>query len=161
MNVFRATIDCSRLQARINGGQTVFERTLDRFTGRAANEVAREVKLQAPKGFTTLTNSVAVDRSASADYRVTPKARYAAAVHGGGKPHKAPLLPLMLWLKYTKRVTEEKELRRRTYALRRYIELHGTRANPFVTRARIKQQGRVLQLLRAGVAAATDEAYGS
>ncbi|TCS35793.1 hypothetical protein EDC30_10992 [Paucimonas lemoignei] len=160
MSVFRADLDLRGFHAKTNRAEAVFGRTLDRFVSRGAHEFAREEKLQAPKAFSAMTQSIAVQQNGTADYSVVPTARYAEAVEKGGKPHLAPLLPLYLWLKYTKRVSDEKELRARTYGLRRFIAKHGTKANPFVNRTRIKMQGRVVRLVRDGVAAATQEAFG-
>lgn len=158
MNVFRAKVDFTGLQAKRSAGK-VFARTLDRFVSRAAMELVREEKLQAPKAFSTLTHTITAEKNTTADYTVAPGANYAAAVAKGGKPHKPPLLPLYLWLKHKKKISNEKELRRRAYALRRYIEIHGTKANPFVTRSRIKMQGRIVSLIRQGIDAGVKEAY--
>lgn len=160
MSFFRADIDLSRLKARTAQAPAVFVSTLDRFVNRGAMELEREEKLQAPKAFTTLTHSITVQKNAQADYSVTPMARYAAAVNDGGRPHKAPLLPLYLWLKYTKRVSDEKELRARTYGLQRFIARNGTKANPFVSRSVIRKQGTVVRFIRQGVAQGIQEAFG-
>jgi hypothetical protein len=160
MSFFRADIDISRLKAKGDRVPAVFAATLDRFVKRGAMVLEREEKEQAPKAFTTLTNSITVQKNAQADYSVTPMARYAAAVNNGGRPHKAPLLPLYLWLKYTKRVSDERELRKRTYGLQRFIAKHGTKANPFVNRSVIKQQGNVVRFIRQGIEQGIQEAYG-
>ncbi len=160
MSTFAASIDLSGLQSKVAGAEAVFVRTLDRFVGRAAGETGREMKLQAPKAFTTLTNSVTTQRDGAANYSVYPKVNYAAAVNNGSKPHKPPLMPLMLWLKTVKRVSDKRELYRRARGLQRYIAAHGTRANPFVARTAERTHERALQLMRQGTTEAAREAFG-
>jgi hypothetical protein len=159
MSFFRIDISLARLQAKNARAPAAFVRTLDRFVNRGALELSREEQEQAPKAFSTLVQSIAVQKNAAADYTVISMARYAAAVNQGSEPHLVPLLPLYLWLKYTKRITDEKELRSRAYALRRFIAKNGTKPNPFVSRARIRKQGRIVRLIREGVSVGIQEAY--
>lgn len=154
------TVDLSKLERKGRTAVVTFARTLDRYAGRAAQEFAREEKLQAPKAFTTLANSVAVEKIANADYTVVPQARYAKWVHDGARPHLAPIKPLMEWLRLTKRVPAGKQLYARARGLQRYIAAHGTKGNPFVTRTRQKMDDRVIALLRDGVHVAVQEGFG-
>lgn len=144
---------------QVPGKLSNFSTVLDKFVQRAATEAGRTMKLEAPKALTTLTNSVVVEREASGSYLVRPTANYAAAVNAGARPHKPPLMPLVLWLKYTKRVSDQHELQRRARGLQRAIARNGTRANPFLQRTAAASQSRAMQLVRKGVAQAASEAF--
>jgi hypothetical protein len=151
MNFLNIVVDAAQLEKRAAQAITVLPATLDRFVQRGANEFARAEKKEAPKALTNLTNSVQVRKNHVADYSVAPTMKYAAAVNNGGRPHWAPLNPLMDWLRVTKRVTDKRQLRARAKGLQRFIAAHGTKANPFVQRTRKKMDDRVIALLREGV----------
>lgn len=159
MNDMTFVIDVRQLQQRIARANRSIPATLDRFTQRGANEFARAEKLETPKALSQLTNSVQVTKLGVAYYAVGPKTKYAAAVNNGGRPHWAPLQPLMDWLRVTKRITDKHELRDRAKGLQRFIAAHGTRANPFVARTRTKMDSRVIELLRTGVDTAFNQAF--
>lgn len=55
----RYQIDRTEAQEAFERAPEVMERNLERFLSRGAHEVAREAREQAPKLFTTLTNSIA------------------------------------------------------------------------------------------------------
>jgi len=151
MNFLNIVVDAAQLEKRAAQAITVLPATLDRFVQRGANEFARAEKKEAPKALTNLTNSIQVRKNHLADYSVAPTMKYAAAVNNGGRPHWAPLNPLMDWLRVTKRVTDKRQLRARAKGLQRFIAAHGTKANPFVQRTRKKMDDRVIALLREGV----------
>lgn len=159
MNSLHITVDAAQLQKRFASALTSMPKTLDRFVQRGANEFARAEKKEAPKALTSLTNSIQVHKNGIADYSVGSNMRYAAAVNNGGRPHWAPLNPLMDWLRVTKRVTDKRQLRARAKGLQRFISAHGTKANPFVQRTRDKMDDRVIALLREGVHTAVQQAF--
>jgi hypothetical protein len=152
-------INSTQLEAKSRRAVVTIVRTIDRFVNRAAQEFAREQKLQAPKAFSVLTNSVALLKNGNADYTVRAGAKYAQWVNNASSPHTPPLKPLMEWLRLTKRVPAGRELFARARGLQRFIAAHGTKANPFVNRTRSKMHGRVLVLLHEGVHAAAQEAF--
>ncbi|NDP59573.1 MAG: hypothetical protein GZ090_09470 [Oxalobacteraceae bacterium] len=159
MSILNIVVDTAQLQARIARAVTSMPQTLDRFVQRSANEFARAEKKEAPKALTSLTNSIAAKKNAVADWSVGPTMRYAAAVNNGGRPHWAPLTPLMDWLRVTKRVTDKRQLRVRAKGLQRFIAARGTKANPFVQRTRTKMDDRVIALLREGVHTGFKQAF--
>lgn len=144
-------VDAGQLKRRFARGIVSVPPALDRFVKRGASEFARAEKIEAPKALTSLTNSIQARANGIADYSVGPTMKYAAAVNNGGRPHWAPLRPLMDWLRVTKRVTDQHELRDRAKGLQRFIAVKGTKANPFVQRTRTKMDQRVIDLLREGV----------
>jgi hypothetical protein len=159
MSMLKIVIDTGRLRARTVKALTSVPRTLDRFVQRGAGEFARAEKKEAPKALSALTNSIAVHKNGIADWSIKPTMKYAAAVNNGGRPHWAPIRPLMDWLRVTKRVTDKRQLRARAKGLQRFIAAHGTKANPFVQRTRTKMDSRVIALLRQGVHTAITEAF--
>lgn len=159
MNSLHIAVDAAQLQKRVARALTSMPKTLDRFVQRGANEFARAEKKEAPKALTSLTNSIQAHKNGIADYSVAPAMKYAAAVNNGGRPHWAPLNPLMDWLRVTKRVTDKRQLRARAKGLQRFIAAHGTKANPFMQRTRTKMDDRIIALLREGVHAAVQQAF--
>lgn len=159
MSILNIVVDTQQLQARVGRAGTSIPKTLDRFVQRGANEFARAEKKEAPKALTSLTNSIQAQKNGIADYSVGPSMKYAAAVNNGGRPHWAPLNPLMDWLRVTKRVADKRQLRARAKGLQRFIAAHGTKANPFVQRTHDKMDGRVIALLREGVHTAVKQAF--
>lgn len=159
MNILHIAVDTAQLEKRIARALTSVPKTLDRFAQRGANEFARAEKREAPKALTGLANSIRAHKNGIADYSVAPGMRYAAAVNNGGRPHWAPLNPLMDWLRVTKHVTDKRQLRARAKGLQRFIAAHGTKANPFVQRTRDKMDGRVIALLREGAHTAFKQAF--
>ncbi|AMP13674.1 hypothetical protein [Collimonas pratensis] len=161
MTILNIVVDAAQLEKRAAQAITVLPATLDRFVQRGANEFARAEKKEAPKALTNLTNSIQVRKNHVADYSVAPTVKYAPAVNNGGRPHWAPLNPLMDWLRVTKRVTDKRQLRARAKGLQRFIAAHGTKANPFVQRTRKKMDDRVIALLREGVHAGLKQVFES
>lgn len=159
MNSLNITVDATQMQKRVARALTSMPKTLDRFVQRGANEFARAEKKEAPKALSHLTNHIYVRKNGIADWNVGPAMRYAAAVNNGGRPHWAPLAPLMDWLRVTKRVTDKRQLRARAKGLQRFIAAHGTKANPFVQRTRGRMDDRVIALLREGVHTAATQAF--
>ncbi|WP_025916145.1 hypothetical protein [Herminiimonas sp. CN] len=159
MRILNIVVDAAQLEKRVARAVITMPKTLDRFVQRGANEFARAEKKEAPKALTSLTNSIQVHKNSIADWSVAPGMKYAAAVNNGGRPHWAPLNPLMDWLRVTKRVTDQQQLRVRAKGLQRFIAANGTKANPFVQRTRDKMDDRVVALLREGVHTAAQQAF--
>lgn len=159
MSFLSITVDPAQLQAKIARAVTSMPKVLDRFVQRGANEFARAERMEVPFALSDLSRSIDSRKNAIADWSVGPKMKYAAAVNNGGRPHWAPLNPLLDWLRQTKHVTDKRQLRVRAKGLQRFIAAHGTKANPFVQRTRTKMDDRVIALLREGVHTAAQQAF--
>lgn len=158
MSTLNITADLSGLERGGRRATVNFGRTLDRFVMRAAGEFVREEKIQAPKAFSQLVNSIQVQRYGVADYGAVVGAKHGAWVNDGTRPHTPPMKPLMEWLRLTKRVSGP-DLFRRARGLQRFIAAHGTKANPFVQRTDAKMRRRVIDLMGQGVHAGFREAF--
>lgn len=106
-----------------------------RALARAAAEIARQMKQDAPKALSTLANSINSAQTGLLEYRVGPHVQYARYVEegtlGGGWP---PAEALRRWIRL-------KGIRPRTpgmseddlvYVIGRAIHRRGTRPQPFV-----------------------------
>lgn len=153
------SLDHSQLERRVRRALVSVPQTLDRFVKRGANEFARAEKIEAPKALTILTNSIQATQNGIGDWSIGPTAKYAAAINNGGRPHWAPIAPLMDWLRVTKKVTDKKELRTRAKGLQRFIAKNGTKANPFVQRTRKTMDERMVSLIHDGAYEAFTRAF--
>lgn len=159
MNRLELIIDKAHMHQRFSDAVNSIPLTLDRFVQRGANEFGKAERTEVPFALSHLSKSINSRKNAIADWSVGPNMKYAAAVNNGGRPHWAPLNPLMDWLRITKRVTDKRELRLRAKGLQRFIAAHGTKANPFVQRTRSKMDDRIITLLNEGVRQATKLAF--
>lgn len=159
MSILHIVVDAAQLRQRAARAVLSMPKTLDRFVQRGAGEFSTAEKMEAPKALSDLITSIQTHKNGMADWSVGPNKKYAAAVNNGGRPHWAPLNPLMDWLRSTKRVTDPRELRARAKGLQRFIAAHGTKANPFVQRTRGTMDERVIALLREGVHTAAQQAF--
>ncbi|WP_025918208.1 hypothetical protein [Herminiimonas sp. CN] len=159
MSILHIEVDARQLEKRVARALVSMPKTLDRFVQRGANEFGKAERMEVPFALSDLSRSINSRKNGIADWSVGPKMRYAAAVNNGGRPHWAPLNPLMDWLRVTKRVTDPRQLRIRARGLQRFIAAHGTKANPFVQRTRDKMDDRVIALLREGVHSAAQQAF--
>lgn len=139
----------------------VMERNLDRFLSRAAEEVAREERIQAPKAFSTLTNAIRVEQAGFLHWRSVAGTNYAEQVKSGRPAGKMPGTSngLMEWVKLRTRL-QGKELDRATFAIARAIGMRGIKPNPFDTRTMEKMESRVMQLVRQGAINGVMEVFG-
>lgn len=108
---------------------------VDRALARAAGEIARQMKQDAPKALSTLTKSVNSANTGLLEYRVGPNVQYARYVEEGTGPGGwPPDAALRRWLR-VKRIKprtpgmSEDDL---VYVMGRAIHRRGTRAQPFV-----------------------------
>ena len=164
-----ATVDASKL-ATLAGFPQALEAGLVPALDRAGEEVAREMKRAAPKAFSTLTNSIRMDRDSALVRWIGSGLNYALMVERGTGPAggQAAYFPnpqrLAPWLRQhaglqvgstragtTARRTLEAVLRDRTWALARHIATFGTKAQPFVAPTAEKMQPRVVALLAEGI----------
>ncbi len=164
-------LDSKAALAAFKKAPAVMTKHLARALDRAELEVEREERAEAPKAFSTLTQSIRAYRQADLDRLIAPSVNYARPVVEGSKPgYMPPLGPLMDWIKLRggmrmaragsgKRASQESELRDRAYGLALYIRAHGTKPNPFIENTADKMRSRVHQLLREGAAAGVAEAF--
>lgn len=135
---------------------------VDRALNRASQEIARQMRRDAPKDTSVLTNSVTASQTALMEYRVGPGVQYAAYVEDGTGPGGWPAPEaLARWIK-RKRIrprtpgTSERDL---TYLIGRAIHRRGTREQPFVRPIAASPffRQRVRQLVDDAVAATVRE----
>lgn len=167
---FSADNDSDRAREALARAPDVMARNLSIKLDRAAEEVAREMREQAPKAFSNLVNSIRVIREDDLSRLVAPGVNYARYVEDGTQPGTMPPWEnLTAWLKQKAfsgvgrrfiRAQHGDELRDRAFGLAHYIKLHGTRAQSFVAPTAQKMQARVIALLREGVDAGIKEALG-
>ncbi len=127
---------------------------------RGAEEIARSARRNAPKAFSTLTNSIRAQRMGDLHYRVAPGVNYAALVERGRRPGKQPGTSngLMEWVKQ-KTGLEGVPLDRKTFVIARAIGRRGIRPQPYMGPALAENESRLRQLVQAGVARGIEEAF--
>lgn len=151
-------LDSTRARAAFEKAPGAMNRNLSRYLDRAAQEVAREARAAAPKAFSTLVNSISVRNLEEFVRLVAPGVNYARYVEEGTKPGKMPNPEVLLpWLRFRTGAAGS-ELRNRAFLLARYIQRHGTKAQPYMKPTADKMRARVLALLREGVEAGIREA---
>ncbi|PHS70532.1 MAG: hypothetical protein COB22_07860 [Cycloclasticus sp.] len=100
---------------------------------RAAIETGDKIKANAPKAFSTLTNSVKADRISAFEYRVGPHVNYAESVERGRKPgNMPPITDLSQWVKRKLGLSDPKRIKAVSWAIAKKIARQGTKAQPFV-----------------------------
>lgn len=119
---------------------------------RGALEVTREARKNAPKAFSTLTQSINATRISELHWRVQPGVNYAAAVEEGRKPGKqaGTANGLTEWVKL-KTGLSGRPLDRATFAIARAIGLRGIKAQPYMQPAVASKESRVIELVRQAV----------
>ena len=150
----------SRLMKDINRAPRVFERHLDRGARRGAQEVAREERRVVEKAFSTLTQSIGVDRLGPGSYLIGPTVDYAEAVEKGTGPGGFPPIPsLMQWIrvKHIQPNDPTMSVEDLAFAMARSIVIRGTPAQPFAEPTAEKMAPRVLALQRQSLASAMRE----
>lgn len=135
---------------------------VDRALARAAAEIARQMRQDAPKGVGPLTQSVKDEHTGPLEYWVGPHVRYARYVEegttgGGWVPDEA--LRRWLRLKGIKPRTPGMSEDDLVYVIGRAIHARGSRAQPFVEPIADSPffRQRVQQLVDGAVAAALQE----
>lgn len=128
---------------------------------RAAMEVAREEKNQAPKAFSTLANSIKAEKTGEFAWEVSPHVEHADYIAKGTHPGAfPPSESIVAWIRvmhiepYTKGVDE----RALAFLIGRSIKRRGIKSNPFDERTVEKMQPRFMQIIRGALAAGMREA---
>jgi hypothetical protein len=101
---------------------------------KAAQVAAREMKVDAPKAFSLLTNSISIDQESPAVAWVGPHVAYAWWVEKGRKAggKMPPMLALKDWVRVKLKLPEGREARSAAWKIGRAIQRKGTKAHPFV-----------------------------
>lgn len=142
-----------------------FERFPERMTAavdaaiwRGGEEIARSEKRAAPKAFTTLTNSIRVDRLAPMHVRVATGVNYARPVEEGRAPGKMPGTSngLMEWVKQ-KTGQSGKELDRTAFIIARAIGRKGIKPARYAERTVETEGQRVIANVQAAARRAAQE----
>lgn len=139
-------------------------------------EGVREMRREAPKFDTILTNSIHAERPSPMELVIAPGVKYAEYVERGTGPAagQAPYMPnaenLMAYVKRRSSVNfrntkqgsagrgaQLDEIRDRAWALARYIYAHGTKPNPYVERTHAWAERRVPQILVTEINKVADE----
>ena len=166
-------LDSKTAQAAFKKAPEVMDRHLSLALDRAEQEVAREMRVEAPKDYSSLANSIRAYRQADLDRLVAPSVGYGRMVEEGTKAGYWPNIGILMDYINTpgrrgfrlakagskRRVSQANEIRERAGGLARYIHAHGTKAHPFVVPTAEKMKSRVHQLLREGAAAGAAEAF--
>lgn len=139
-------------------------RELDRSQARAAQELAREMRRNAPKGESTLTNSIKVDELGSLERFVGPHVQHARyqeeGTEGGGAmpPHSA----LYDWVRTVGLQPRNPDWDQSdlAWAIAHRIQQEGVPAQPFVEPTVEAFRDRHEDLMRAGVRRGVERAGG-
>lgn len=133
-------------------------RTLERRMARGAEETAREMKREAPKASSLLTNSIKADQLEPLRWWVGPHVRHALYVHRGRRPggKMPPLQRILDWVRIVLRPPANKR-RETAFLVARKIRNRGIKPNQFALRTHatmepiIQRQvaGDIRQLIRS------------
>jgi hypothetical protein len=153
--------DDEQVRRALQRAPQIMARHLSRGVENAANRVAVEERIQAPKAFSTLTNSIRADIVSPFERVVGPHVGYARAVEegtaGGGFP--PPFRSLLAWIKVRRIQPDDPSMTQEGLAvvISRSIAQRGTPPIPFRRRTFGKMKPRVFDILRASVQAGLDE----
>lgn len=170
MSTISIRIDSARANAAFLVAHDVMLRHLNHGLQAAAGLVAAEAKIRAPKFHSHLTNAirtmpvVAGVPPQTKAWRVTPAVHYAAAMEHG-VPGPMPRMPgvghgLMEWVKAKFAPENDRQLRSLAFVIRRGMQRHGIKAQPFMTPAMEASEAYVRQILADAVADGVAEAFG-
>lgn len=68
---------------------------------------------------------------------------YAVGVHEGTTPHWPPSAPMREWVRRKLNITNERDLARAAYFIRKKISVEGTKAHPFMTNVFTKERHKI------------------
>ena len=159
MTTTRITLDKAAVERGFATAPKVMERNIRRFLSRGAQDVAREERRQAPKAFSTLTQSIRVDEVGFLHFRVATGTNYAVHVAEGRFPGRQPGTSkgLVEWVKQ-KTGLSGKPLDRAAFVIALAIGRRGIKPNAFDQRTMVATGGRVIEL--EGTAAGLKEIFG-
>lgn len=128
---------------------------------RGAEEIARDARRNAPKAFSTLTNSIRAARVGDLHYRVSTGTNYARSVEEGRRPGRQPGVAngLMEWVRQKTGLTGP-ALDRKTYVIARAIGRRGIKPQPYMQPAHEAGEPRVRFLVEEAVGRGIQEVFG-
>lgn len=147
-----AQIRGERVAEGFRAAPSVLIRHLEGKMARGAEEVAREMRREAPKAFSALVNSIRVERVAELHYWAGPNVNYDRLVEDGRPAGKMPGTAngLMEWVRLRTKLTG-KPLDRAAFAIARAIGRRGIKPQPYVAPTAEKMSSRVQTLMDEGV----------
>ena len=137
-----------------------FEQAYDRLGQRAASELARKAKNEAPQHDGALINSITHQRITLGQWVAGTPMPYAPHVeegtNGGGF---VPMQTLVEWIKRKRLVSRNPRVDRDglAFLIQRSIYTKGTKANPFMARTEAAMRPRVQQIFDAGLQKVVDD----
>lgn len=148
-----ADIDARRVSRAFRRAPAIMTNRVDQSVHRAAKELAREARGNAPKAFSNLAGSINEQKLAPMDYLVGPSQQHGVHVElgtrgGGGFP---PVQAIEDWV--NKRGIGGGAPRDAAWAIAHKIQRQGTPAQPFMGPARDSLAGRARALIADGVRA--------
>jgi hypothetical protein len=107
---------------------------VDQQLGRGALEIARQMRLDAPKGQSTLVNSITTTHEALLRWRVGPRVEHAWYVEYGRRPgaRMPPVSAVEDWVMTKLQIPPGRDRRRAAFLVARAIARRGIPARPFV-----------------------------
>lgn len=140
------TYGSDRIAAAMNRAPDVMDRYAEEGLDRAAQEVARIARQEAPKASTTLTDSINIRKPGRFTRIITPGTNYADFVNEGtgifGPRHTPsdrlpPVQSLLDWIRVCRIAPRERNMSERAlaFAIGAGIAKTGTRKNDFMDRA--------------------------
>lgn len=136
----------------------VMHRHIDGGFWRGALEFARLARRLAPKAFSTLTNSINVEKLGLMDYLVAPHVNYAPAVEDGRMPMRKTGTGngLKEWVKLRTGL-DGRDLDRATFAIGRAITRRGIQPQPYIKPAFEQGQDAAIAAVDRAVLAGLQE----
>lgn len=153
---FHADIHARQVREAFQKAPATMRREIRPFLLRGAFVIANEMRLRAPKAFSTLTKSIKPDKSGDLEYTIGPHVGYAAYVEFGRKAGGLPPVQAILdWVKVKRLSPRHPGYSQRdlAWAIARKIQLLGIPARPFAIPAAIFAEDRATGLIEQGIAA--------
>lgn len=132
----------------------VLERHIDRGVGRGALELSREMRKEAPKAFSTMTQSIGVNKPGDGIRQVTVGQEYGIYVEEGAGPGGfPPLRSMMDWIRVKRIRPDDDSMSERdlAFVIARSIARKGTPAQPFASDSTEKMEPRIHQIVGGAI----------
>lgn len=157
-DVIHISVDISRAKRGMNNLHPAVVRAVEPKLLRGAEEVARTARINAPKAFSNLTNSIRSSQLAPLHFQVSENVKHGRAVEEGSRPHGVDSRKLIPWVE-TVLGLHDKDARSVAFLIARSIALRGTRWQKYMQPAAETEMWRVRELVLAGVEHGSREAF--
>lgn len=147
-------IDDRQVRRALQLAPVTMTRHIDRAVGRAAQVVARSARRNAPKAFSTLTNSIRAQRRSPFRQHVGPGVEYGRMVEEGTGPGGTPPRQTLIdWIRVKGIRPNDPTMTMRDleFVIGRKIRERGTPAQPYLQPALEENESAVTDLIRRGV----------